>query len=62
MITRPLLLFSDNSSLSVPCGFADRGLPVGFQLMGPPYSEELLFQIGHAYQRETDWHTQAPDL
>lgn len=47
-------------SLAVPCGFADRGLPVGFQLMGRPFSEDLLFQVGHVYQRETDWHQRAP--
>ena len=49
-------------SLAVPCGFADRGLPAGFQLMGRPFSEDFLFQLGHAYQRETDWHERAPAI
>ncbi len=48
--------------LVVPCGFSDSGLPVGQQLIGPPFSEDLLFEVGHAYQRETDWHTTAPEL
>jgi aspartyl-tRNA(Asn)/glutamyl-tRNA(Gln) amidotransferase subunit A len=47
-------------SLAVPCGFADGGLPVGFQLMGRPYAEDRLLSLGHAYQRETAWHTMAP--
>ncbi|MSP67649.1 MAG: amidase [Alphaproteobacteria bacterium] len=49
-------------SLAVPCGFAGNGLPVGFQLIGRPYAEDLLFRLGHLYQRETGWHRMAPDL
>jgi aspartyl-tRNA(Asn)/glutamyl-tRNA(Gln) amidotransferase subunit A len=48
--------------LAVPCGFSANGLPVSQQLIGPPFSEDLLFEVGHAYQRETDWHTKAPGL
>ena len=48
--------------LAVPCGFSANGLPVSQQLIGPPFSEDLLFEVGHAYQRETDWHTKAPAL
>ena len=48
--------------LVVPCGFSASGLPVGQQLIGPPFSEDLLFEVGHAYQRDTDWHTKAPAL
>ena len=29
----------------VPFGFTDQGLPVGVQLVGPPYSEELILEI-----------------
>ena len=36
--------------LSIPCGLSD-GLPVGFQLIGPQFSENLLFHIGHALER-----------
>ena len=48
--------------LAVPCGFSANGLPVSQQLIGPPFSEDLLFEVGHAYQRETDWHTKVPAL
>jgi aspartyl-tRNA(Asn)/glutamyl-tRNA(Gln) amidotransferase subunit A len=42
-------------SLCVPCGFSN-GMPVGMQLVGKHLSEDLLLQIGHAYQSATDWH------
>lgn len=49
-------------SLAIPAGFCARGLPVAFQLMARPYAEGLLFRIGDAYQRATDWHRRAPPL
>ena len=47
-------------SLAVPCGFQPHGLPCDFQLIGRPFDEGLLFRLGHAYQRATDWHTRRP--
>jgi aspartyl-tRNA(Asn)/glutamyl-tRNA(Gln) amidotransferase subunit A len=48
-------------ALSVPAGFAANGLPVGFQLVGRPFSEARLLAAAHAYQCATDWHERAPD-
>ena len=36
--------------LSIPCGLSE-GLPVGLQLIGPQFSENLLFRVGHALER-----------
>jgi aspartyl-tRNA(Asn)/glutamyl-tRNA(Gln) amidotransferase subunit A len=36
--------------LSIPCGLSE-GLPVGFQLIGPQFSENRLFQVGHALEQ-----------
>jgi aspartyl-tRNA(Asn)/glutamyl-tRNA(Gln) amidotransferase subunit A len=36
--------------LNVPCGLSD-GLPVGLQLIGPQFSENTLFAVGHALER-----------
>ena len=36
--------------LSIPCGLS-QGLPVGFQLIGPQFSENLLFRAGHALEQ-----------
>jgi aspartyl-tRNA(Asn)/glutamyl-tRNA(Gln) amidotransferase subunit A len=48
--------------LSFPVGFDQHGLPVGMQLMGPHYREEVLFQVAHAYQQATGWHLEKPVL
>jgi aspartyl-tRNA(Asn)/glutamyl-tRNA(Gln) amidotransferase subunit A len=45
-------------SIAFPIGFSE-GLPVGAQLIGTPWSEELLCGIVSEYQRATDWHLQA---
>jgi aspartyl-tRNA(Asn)/glutamyl-tRNA(Gln) amidotransferase subunit A len=36
--------------LNVPCGLSE-GLPVGLQLIGPQFSENTLFRIGHALEK-----------
>jgi aspartyl-tRNA(Asn)/glutamyl-tRNA(Gln) amidotransferase subunit A len=40
-------------ALSVPCGFATGGLPVGLQLVGQPWAEPRLLRAGWAF--ETYW-------
>jgi aspartyl-tRNA(Asn)/glutamyl-tRNA(Gln) amidotransferase subunit A len=42
--------------LSIPCGLSD-GLPVGLQLIGPQFSENALFRIGHALERAIGFDT-----
>jgi aspartyl-tRNA(Asn)/glutamyl-tRNA(Gln) amidotransferase subunit A len=49
-------------SLSLPCGFSDSGLPVGFQIIGRPFAEARLLNIGHLYQSATDWHRRLPPV
>jgi aspartyl-tRNA(Asn)/glutamyl-tRNA(Gln) amidotransferase subunit A len=48
--------------MSLPCGFSREGLPVGLQLIGRPFDEETIFQVGHAFESATDWHTKRPAL
>jgi aspartyl-tRNA(Asn)/glutamyl-tRNA(Gln) amidotransferase subunit A len=49
-------------AVSVPCGFEPAGLPIGLQLMGPPFGEEKLLAAAHQYQLCTDYHAKTPPL
>jgi aspartyl-tRNA(Asn)/glutamyl-tRNA(Gln) amidotransferase subunit A len=49
-------------AMSVPCGFSANGLPVAFQLVGKPFGEAKLLQVGHAYESATDWHRKLPRI
>jgi aspartyl-tRNA(Asn)/glutamyl-tRNA(Gln) amidotransferase subunit A len=49
-------------ALSIPCGFDDRGLPIGMQLIGNVLQEQLLLEIAHAYEQSTEWHQRQPPL
>jgi aspartyl-tRNA(Asn)/glutamyl-tRNA(Gln) amidotransferase subunit A len=48
--------------LAFPVGFDSNHLPIGMQLLGPHFKEEVLFKTAHAYQQVTDWHKQSPVL
>lgn len=47
--------------ISVPAGF-DRGLPIGIQLMGPAFKEEVLLRAAWHFEQATDFHKQRPNL
>ena len=58
-----------NPSLNVPCGFignpltsSGHGLPVGMQIVGPHFSEKLLYQVSYAYEQETKWFERKPKI
>ena len=36
---------------SVPCGFTSDGLPVGLQIVGPMFADQLVLRASYAYQR-----------
>lgn len=46
--------------ITFPVGFDHLGLPVGMQLMGAHFREEILFRVAHAYQQATSWHDKQP--
>lgn len=41
--------------LAIPSGFTKNSLPLGFQLMGPRFSERTLFELGKLYEKSTSW-------
>ncbi|MEJ2471081.1 MAG: Asp-tRNA(Asn)/Glu-tRNA(Gln) amidotransferase subunit GatA [Desulfuromonadales bacterium] len=49
-------------AISVPCGFAENGLPIGLQLIGKPFAEATILQAAYAFEQATDWHHRKPDL
>jgi aspartyl-tRNA(Asn)/glutamyl-tRNA(Gln) amidotransferase subunit A len=48
--------------LAFPVGCDGEGLPIGMQLMGAHFREDLLFQVANIYQQATDWHQRRPNL
>jgi aspartyl-tRNA(Asn)/glutamyl-tRNA(Gln) amidotransferase subunit A len=43
-------------AISVPCGFTRSGLPIGLQIAGPPWREDLVLKLAHAFESATEWH------
>ena len=38
-------------AISIPCGFDSKGLPIGCQLIGDKFSEQLLLNTAFAYEK-----------
>jgi aspartyl-tRNA(Asn)/glutamyl-tRNA(Gln) amidotransferase subunit A len=51
-----------NPVLCLPCGFSNRSLPVGMQLVGAPLREQRLLEIGGAYQSACPLEPAVPKL
>lgn len=49
-------------ALVLPMGFTHDALPLGLQIAGRPFAEQMVYRIGHAYERATPWHDRHPDL
>ena len=50
-------------AIGIPCGFSaasGRPLPVGLQLIGPPWGEAAILTAADTFERLTDWATRAP--
>jgi aspartyl-tRNA(Asn)/glutamyl-tRNA(Gln) amidotransferase subunit A len=48
--------------ISIPCGFTKSNLPIGLQILAPPFEEEKLLRVARMHERATDWHTRRPKL
>lgn len=49
-------------AIALPGGFSADGLPIGFQLIGRPWSEYTLAALGEAFQATTSHHQAIPDF
>jgi aspartyl-tRNA(Asn)/glutamyl-tRNA(Gln) amidotransferase subunit A len=43
-------------------GFTRDGLPLSLQIAARPFAEDMVYRIGHAFERATAWHERHPDL
>jgi aspartyl-tRNA(Asn)/glutamyl-tRNA(Gln) amidotransferase subunit A len=46
--------------MSIPCGFGNKGRPVGLQIVGNYFDEARMLSVAHAFQQATDWHKRTP--
>ena len=49
-------------AVSIPCGFAKDGLPIGLMIAGPRFSEARVLALAKAFEQATDWHKRRPPL
>ena len=56
-LTYPLN-FTDHPAISVPAGFTDDGLPIGLQLIGQRFDDELV--LAAAFKGSRPWHDAYP--
>ena len=47
-------------AISLPCGFDSRGLPIGLQIAGPPFSEQVILSLARSYEQRHDWKDRLP--
>ena len=51
--------------INIPVGFSSSGLPIGMQIIGPQFSEELILSAAHQYEINTwgeNWRKKKPNL
>ncbi|MGQ9653075.1 MAG: Asp-tRNA(Asn)/Glu-tRNA(Gln) amidotransferase subunit GatA [Thermodesulfobacteriota bacterium] len=48
--------------ISVPCGFDDRGLPIGLQLVAGHFREESLIHVAFAYEQAANHKKNRPEV
>jgi len=46
--------------ISIPCGFDDKELPIGLQILTPAFTEDKLLRIARMFEKQTDWNTKKP--
>ncbi len=46
--------------ISVPCGFTSQNLPIGLQILGPHFREEMVLRVAHQFEQATDFHLRTP--
>ena len=47
-------------AISVPCGFAENDMPIGFQFIGKRFYDAEVLGFASAYRSKTEWHKAIP--
>ena len=50
------------SGISIPCGFTGEGLPMGLQIMGRPFEEEIMLRAARAFEKVKDFSERRPTV
>jgi aspartyl-tRNA(Asn)/glutamyl-tRNA(Gln) amidotransferase subunit A len=48
--------------ISIPCGYDNKGLPIGLQLISQPLTEAKLLKTAYAYEQAAQCHNEKPGL
>ena len=48
--------------MSLPCGFSGGGLPIGVQVLGPAFREDVMFRVGYAIEQSLSCRAKSPAL
>jgi len=49
-------------AISLPCGFDQKGLPIGMQLIGNYFDESKIYQAAYAYEQTMHWYEKKPKI
>ncbi|MHC4266008.1 MAG: Asp-tRNA(Asn)/Glu-tRNA(Gln) amidotransferase subunit GatA [Planctomycetota bacterium] len=49
-------------AISIPGGFDENNLPIGLQILSPPFTEDILFRVANMFEKQTDFHEKKPSL
>lgn len=53
------------TGINVPVGFSKNGLPIGMQIIGPQFKEDIVLSVANTYELNTqdaDWRSLKPNL
>ena len=50
-----------NCAISIPCGFQN-GLPIGLQIIGNHFNEELILNVANKFEKLTEFNKQNPSF
>ncbi len=47
-------------AMSIPCGFSSNNMPLGLQIVGPRFGEDVVLYVAVKYEKATSWHLKHP--